>query len=186
MKKFIALALAATAITAAAPAMAQDFTGPRVEARIGMDSAKLNANAASASGLAYGGAIGYDFAVSPNVRLGVTAALDSSTTDQKFSGLLHADTKRDIELGARVGYVVSPSTLVYAMGAYTNQRVGYSLDTKTGNVGIGHQTGEGYRVGGGVELAVTQHTFVKAEYRHSEYGSDVRSNQILTGFGVRF
>jgi outer membrane immunogenic protein len=185
MKKIFALALAAATMTAA-PAMAQDFTGPRVEARVGMDSAKLNANAASASGLTYGGAIGYDIAVSPNVRLGATAALDSSTSDTQFAGLLRADAKRDIELGARLGYVVSPSTLVYGMAAYTNQRIGYSLDTKTGNVGIGHQTAEGYRVGGGVELAVTKHTFVKGEYRYSDYGSDVRSNQGLVGVGFRF
>lgn len=185
MKKIFAVALAAATLTAA-PAMAQEFTGPRVEARVGMDAVKLGANTAAASGLTYGGAVGYDYAVSPNVRLGVTAALDSSTTDQEFGGLLRADAKRDIELGGRLGYVVSPSTMVYGMAAYTNRRVGYSIDTNSGKIGLGHETGEGYRVGGGVELAVTQHAFVKGEYRYSDYGSSVRSNQGLVGVGFRF
>lgn len=184
MKKIIALALAAATMIAA-PAMAQDFTGPRVEARLGFDSATLNASGGQATGLSYGGGIGYDVAVAPKVRFGVEAAVDSSTSDKKYSALLTADAKRDIEVGARLGYVVSPSTLLFVKGAYTNAQVGYSIDTKTGKVGIGHSTGDGYRVGGGAEVAVTQHVYLKAEYRYSDYGSGDHRNQVLTAIGFR-
>lgn len=185
LKNIIALAIAATALTAA-PAMAQEFTGPRVEARLGFDSATLNANGGQATGLSYGGGIGYDYALSPKVRLGVEAAVDSSTADKEFRGLLRADARRDIEVGGRLGYLVSPNTMFYAKAAYSNAQVGYSLDTGTGRVGIGHSTGDGYRVGGGVEVAASKHVYGKVEYRYSDYGNGDQRNQVLTGIGYRF
>lgn len=184
MNKLIAMTLMGAAMMAT-PAMAEDFTGPRIEARVGIDAAHITANSASATGLTYGGAVGYDFALTPHVRLGATVAVDSSTASQSFSSLASAGARRDIEVGGRLGYVVSPSTMVYAMAAYSNNQTGWAISNK-GVVAKGTQLDSGYRLGGGAEFAITKHLYTKVEYRYTDYSGGHRTNQILTGLGIRF
>jgi len=74
--------------------------------------------------------------------------------------------------------VVVPSLLAYAKGGYANGR----FDSSAGD----RYTGDGFRIGGGAELAVTDRQFVKAEYRYSDYGRRARGQSWVIAIGTRF
>ena len=83
----------------------------------------------SIDGVTYGGVVGYDFAAGENLRLGAEASYAGSTAGRDFDNdqptvfnLGNVQADRDIYVGGRVGFVTSPSTMVYAKAGYTNQR----------------------------------------------------------------
>ncbi len=178
MKTFIS-AILLSAVAFASPAMAKDFTGPRVEARVGFDN--LNIEAAKGhvdvDGVTYGVAAGYDVRVLPRVIAGVEVGLDNSSADRSVTGVLAADAKRDFEASGRLGYVLGDSVLVYGKLGYSNQMIG--LNGKNTIAG-------GLRYGGGVEVAVTEHVYVKGEYRTTKYDTATTSHQGLVAVGFRF
>jgi outer membrane immunogenic protein len=200
MRKFIvAAAVATVAIGAAAPAFAQTdgrapFTGPRVEALAGWDH--TNINGGKKDGFVYGGALGYDVQRGGAV-VGVEGEVTGSTTKDRAYNVVNANDSarigagRDLYVGARVGFAVAPTTLVYAKAGYTNARV--NLDYSTPQLTLrDHQNLDGYRIGAGVEHLMPHNTYVKAEYRYSNYGHnddynlDAERHQILAGVGMRF
>ncbi|MES1974527.1 MAG: outer membrane beta-barrel protein [Pseudomonadota bacterium] len=201
-KLVITAATAALAIGMAAPAVAQDsdkapFTGVRVEALAGYDHlSDGDSNSSGKDGFAYGGAIGYDAQVG-GVVLGVDGEIDGSTTKVRGSNVLTAGDRlrvsagRDLYVGGRLGYVVSPRTMIYAKGGYTNARINTDYTVGTARI-EDHTDLDGYRVGAGVEYNVTPKAYVKAEYRYSHYGNaggydiDADRNQVLAGVGYRF
>ena len=63
--------------------------------------------------------------------------------------------------GGRFGYLVNPSTLAYALAAYT--QADYSLPK-----GLSNPTRDGYTVGGGLETRLGGNWFVKVEYRFTD------------------
>jgi len=175
-KSILALAAIAT-LASAAPAAAQSFTGPRVEGRVGYD----NFENSRADGVTYGGGVGYDVAVGRDWRVGVEGGIEGSTADERF-GRTTVEAGRDLSVGARLGYVVNDRVLLYGTGGYTNQRIeARNLAARA------HGNADGWRVGGGAEYAATPRTYVRAEYRHSDYeGRDGGRNQGIVGFGYRF
>lgn len=198
MRKLVLAALAASAMTA--PAFAQDatFTGPRVEALVGYDSASdgTDGDAGSSDGVTYGGAIGYDVQLGGAV-LGAEAELTGSGVDTRADSLLAAgdrlvvDLGRDIYLGARVGAAVTPTTLIYAKGGYTNARVDTTYEAGNTRTEISEDM-EGFRVGAGAEFKLSNNMYLKGEYRYSNYGKidgydiDVDRHQVVGGIGIRF
>lgn len=167
-------ALALMAATAT-PAFAQDatapetFTGPRVEAIGGYDHASMPG--AKGSGVVYGGAIGFDKQLG-HVVIGAEGEVTGSTADD--SGL-HAG--RDLYAGARIGFTVGDSTLIYGKGGYTNGRV------TAGGTGVNF---DGVRFGGGVEHDFGRF-YGKVEYRYSRYQSgNIDRDQVVAGLGYRF
>lgn len=192
MKKFIIAALAASAF--AVPAMAQEaapFTGARIEALAGYDN--LKGNGGGRDGLAYGIGAGYDFQLG-----GLVAGVEGEFMDSKAHGCdtafitatdrICANAKRDLYVGARVGAAVTPSTLIYAKGGYTNARIGvaYSDTATPANNFARHENLDGFRVGAGVEQKLGTNLYAKAEYRYSNYNQDVARHQVLGGIGFRF
>jgi len=191
MRKYILAALIAGSF--AAPAMAQDsgrapFTGVRVEGLLGWDRPQSGGD--HRDGLLYGGGVGYDFQAGRAV-LGLEGEASGSTAKDCVSNFAAAGdrlctrTGRDLYVGGRVGALVAPSTLLYAKAGYTNARVRATYDlagttTRTG------QNLDGFRVGGGVEQAVGSRSFVKVEYRYSNYEKDVDRHQVVAGVGFRF
>ena len=227
MRKFLlTAAVAASGFGLAAPAFAQDgppppprddrgaFDGPRVGVILGYDklqpgngpNSDIDSNR-KADGLLYGGDVGYDKDLG-RVVIGAEAELTGSTGDvsnaPRSAGALgygRVKQGRDIYGGVRVGYKVSPDTLVYAKGGYTNGRL--DLTANNGTVTTGeHFNLDGYRVGAGVEEKIGRTTYAKIEYRYSNYGSarleypngnntnnfavDTDRHQIAVGVGVRF
>lgn len=222
MKKTVALLATASIAAAATPAFAQDdtdgtFTGPRVEALLGYDVSQAGSTAdndadedddQSIEGVNYGVGIGYDFNAG-GVVLGLEGEYTDSTAETDFDGgdpetfgLGTLDTGRDLYVGARVGVLAAPDLLVYAKGGYTNAR--YNLDsTFDGDEYRSKIDTDGYRVGAGVEYALSNRTYAKVEYRYSNYSDaeldyegdapdvelgeiDLDRHQVMAGFGLRF
>ncbi len=156
MKKFVLASVAALAF--ATPSFAADFTGPRVGANVGL----ADENFVGDASFTYGAEVGYDHAIADNAIVGVTAEIQD--TD---------DTGRELALTVRAGGVVGNSALVYVLGGYTNlNAVGFNF--------------EGFKIGAGVEVAVTEQAFVKFEHRYANYDSGVKYHQNLVGVGFRF
>jgi outer membrane immunogenic protein len=186
MKKGIALLLAAASVaTLSVPAMAQDdstFTGPWIAGVAGYDMNQAGSSQddginvdrdQNAEGLIYGAAIGYDVDMG-GVVLGAEAELTDSTADSTYSdpytnfGLGTVDAGRDIYVGARVGFKVRPTTLLYAKGGYTNARFNFIGTDGTTNYDQNMDT-DGWRAGAGVEQKLGGNAFAKLEYRYSNY-----------------
>lgn len=206
MRKIILSAtVAAFGIGLAAPAFAQDgppdqapFTGLRVEALGGYDNLQDGSDGDSEGrdGFVYGGALGYDVQVGGAV-LGVEGEITGSTLKARTNNLLVAgdrlrlDAGRDLYAGVRAGYVISPRAMIYAKGGYTNARVDVRYTDGTTTIEDGAEL-DGFRVGAGLEYAMGPRTYIKGEYRYSNYGSaegfdiDADRHQLMAGVGFRF
>jgi len=160
MKKMLFASVAALVL--ATPALAQEtatFTGARIGGNIGFADDDVIGDEA----FAYGVEAGYDFDLGSAV-VGVGAELQDSS-----------DSGRDISVVARAGGKAADNVLIYALGGYSNLRIlGVELD--------------GFRIGGGVEVAVTPNAFVKFEHRYTNYdaGGNDDVHQNLIGAGFRF
>lgn len=195
---FTAALIAASAL--ATPALAQDaapsFTGPRAEAIVGWDRVEDDSiSNGSRDGVVYGGQIGYDYQAGSTV-FGVEGEVTGATTKDSAYGVLVAGDRlrvsagRDLYVGARVGFVAGNRTLIYAKGGYTNAR----FDTRYDGAGSTieeHDTVDGWRLGAGAEVRLTDKLYAKAEYRYSNYDSESAGvnadrHQLLAGVGIRF
>jgi outer membrane immunogenic protein len=192
MSKLIIVASLAAA-SLATPALAQDgpsFTGIHIEGIAGWDRPQVPND--RANGVVYGAGVGYDFRAGRAV-LGIEGEASDSSAKKCVSGIvsvgdsLCASAGRDFYAGGRLGFLVAPTTLLYAKAGYTNVRVN---TTYTSVSGVGNfQTRsnfDGVRVGGGIEQAVGRNAYVKAEYRYSNYEQNVSRHQVVAGFGFRF
>lgn len=213
-----AIAAALVASTAfAAPAFAQDypttFSGPRVAILGGYDGIKPGSSEdidgvdQTVDGFLYGVEAGYDFNFG-GVVAGVEAELTDSTgkvetarTTPNDFGFGEVSTGRDIYVGARIGVPVTPATLVYGKGGYTNTRLNTLYGDGTTNRDENFEL-SGWRLGAGVEQAIGSRTFAKVEYRYSNYEDanfrfpdgattanfdiDTDRHQVVAGVGVRF
>lgn len=159
MKKIAIIAAALATTLVAAPAMANDFAGARVEVTAGLDDAINNRDTTDVT---YGVTAGVDFPVTKNVVLGVEANVDN------------VFDRREIGASARVGVEVVNNVLVYGKAGYTNYKDSFSRKL------------DGLRLGGGVEVNVSDATFVKAEYRYSDLEQGTGKHGALVGVGIRF
>ena len=219
--KTILLATVA-ALSVAAPAYANDFAGFRVEGHTGLDVTSLKevydyygedegAYRSSKTGLLYGLGAGYDYAVTPKITLGAEVNLDFSNTgdmyvDTYLDDERHAevaDPRREIELSARAGYAVNPSTLVYAKVGYVNGdfKLKGDLHNDGPTDGAPFSTKkklDGLRLGVGAETLLGGGVYAKVEYRYTDYNNvnyadeeyfaseQTQRHQVLAGLGIRF
>lgn len=188
MRKFlVTLALGTAALS---PAMAQErapFTGPRVEGLIGWDRVHSGGHD---DAVGYGVGVGYDMQMGGAV-IGVEGEFSDSDTRDCIGSTTVADPRlclksgRDLYAGARIGAVMS-GALVYGKVGYTNARGKFTSDDGTDEITLAKTDLDGVRVGGGVELPVSSNSFIKAEYRYSNYEQGVERHQVMGGFGFRF
>lgn len=164
--------LLACVLPGATAGAAEPFTGPHLEAIAGYDNTDVGPGLGAAGGFLYGIAGGYDVALG-GVRIGGEFEADGSTSGQTVAGV-ERNVGRSLYAGLRAGVVVTPRLLVYAKGGYANGRFG-SL-----------YTGDGFRIGGGGEFALSSPVFARAEYRYSDYGREVRGQTWVAGLGYRF
>jgi outer membrane immunogenic protein len=156
MKKLIAIAALATAALTT-PAMASDFAGPRIEVTAGADDVT---GGVDPTDVTYGGVLGYDLQVG-KVVVGVEA-----TAANVFD-------RADLGAAARLGYTLNKNVLAYT-------RVGYT------NLDLGARSADGLAVGGGLEVKLVGSTFVKAEYRYTDFDGGLGRHGGLVGIGLRF
>ena len=192
------LAAALAAVITPAAALAQDtaptFVGPRAEAtvgwtQLGFDLAQVGtAGRDHSSDVGYGGAIGYDAALTPTLIGGVDLAVSGSGNSYAVGDATTGSVlrqRRQIDATARLGTRIGPNALLYAKAGYSNLQVRNST-TIAGMTTDALSNLDGYLVGAGGELALTPKTYVKAEYRYTNYGRNYEGNSVLTGVGVRF
>jgi outer membrane immunogenic protein len=194
---FVALILAGIVPTAA---NAQDFNGPSVGVQGGWvrndlrnpttDAGVVPVEASRDSAI-LGVYAGYDKTIG-NIVLGAEGAINFGTSDavsgRSGSSLYSIDPRRSIDLTARAGYLVTPSTLVYARGGYTNDRVRTTITTAAAST-IASEDRDGWLVGGGVERAIMPHLSARAEYRYADLSNGdgkYDRHEVLTGLTWRF
>ena len=195
MRKF-AFAATLLAATIATPALAQDNTtnlgGFRIEGLVGYDHPSIQDE--SADGVAYGVGVGYDFQAG-NAVFGIEAeAMDSSADERTAGGVLPGDelrvrAGRDLYVGGRVGFGIGGNSLIYAKAGYTNARV--RVDYEDGTAGTVNDFTEranldGIRAGAGAQIGLSANTYLRTEYRYSNYEAGVDRHQVVGGLGFRF
>lgn len=180
--KTMILGLAAAAMTLiATPAMAQteSFDGARVGVLAGVSGDDTPFDGAE---FTYGGVIGYDFAVSDALLLGVEADIAKVSIDTDGFDI----DNRQLSAAVRGTFPVSPAAAVFVSGGYTN------LEFSEDDVSVSF---DGVRIGGGAEFNVSSNFYTSIEYRYSNYdlgdfaGVDLGSEGVqsaLVGVGLRF
>lgn len=197
MSRYGLAAVLATACVAS-PAFAQDAepaadkaaTGFRVEAIAGYEDAKFD-SVRGDSGFLYGLGVGYDIAAG-RFRFGLEGEASDSTA--KECSVFAANTVcskagRDLYAAARIGGMISDKALLYGKVGYTNFRESNRFTPVGGGAtSVVHPEVDGLRLGAGTEIAVGAKTFIKAEYRFSNYeaSDDFDRHQGVIGFGLRF
>ncbi|MDZ4306270.1 outer membrane protein [Allopontixanthobacter sp.] len=221
MKKTVAFLAGISLSAIAAPAIAQDgdstFTGPRVEGIVGYDIASAGSsvdddanqdNDQSIDGLMYGVAVGYDVDMG-GIVVGAEAELTDSTAKTEFEngdfegfGFGNVRAGRDLYVGARAGVKASPDMLLYAKGGYTNAK--FDVLSNDGTTEFNQDIdSDGFRIGAGAEYAMSTNSFIKLEYRYSNYSEaevdfdgdlpdterfdvDLDRHQVVASYGFRF
>ena len=211
-KIFIISALIGAAALAA-PASAQNFSGPRVEGRVGWDGTNISikdtrdfggrgnfSSGSTASDLSIGGEVGFDVE-SGRLAFGGYAGVDLGENDEPFPDRrVSFETGRNFTAGARVGYVVSPTVLLYAKGGYSNARLRPEFTTGATTAQQAAFAGferdrSGFHLGGGAEFAVAEAFYGRLDYTHHKYKDfqvdanselSFRRNQVTAAIGYRF
>lgn len=186
-RMMIAIALLTT------PAVASEFVGPRLEGVIGWDEQRYGESYGlgddnRSSSLGYGFALGYDAAFGNGLIAGIEGGVLFAGRGLRFGTAEDGGRfrpRRDLELSARVGTTVADRAFLYGKIGYTNFELRQELvaDDIVANDKVRL---DGLRLGAGLEVPITANTYLKAEYRYSDYERDVKKNDILTGFGLRF
>ncbi|WP_159981338.1 MULTISPECIES: outer membrane protein [unclassified Novosphingobium] len=193
MKKIIAGILAAASIFAVSPAFAEPFQGPYVGVEAGWNRDSIHGantdighlDVRESSDAFVGGAfVGYDHKVTSDIVIGAEASFDIAASDQARSGPNLIDPNYSFDVSARAGYLVTPTTLLYVRGGYENARARVSNGVENG-----HDTFDGWSVGGGIEREVMEHVSARLEYRYSDLGSNNSNfdrHQALVGVAYHF
>jgi len=184
----------------AVPAQAQDVSGFRIEGRLGWEQVGTDATipnpdddededgdeflAASDEGSdpTFGVELGYDFQLGSSFVLGAYAGADLSDTAM-CAELIEDDfgcteLERTFTVGARAGLALGETSLVYVKGGYSNGKFETSYDAdvtdndddEPGAIEEFSGTTDGFHVGGGVELGLTESLYAKVEYVYTDFG----------------
>lgn len=202
------------------------FTGPRIQAQVGWDRVGLNLQDTRNFGgrgdfttgpsdqdseVSFGGEVGFDADLGGFV-IGAYAGADFSQAAEGFNFdtatpaqpriLLEAD--RNYYVGARLGFVAGGRAMIYGKGGYSRATLDESNPSgvaRTINFQTGDDEVDGYHFGGGVELALTEMLYVRADYTHTRYDSRAlpvqptpaqtleltfNRNQVTGAIGIRF
>lgn len=195
------LIIAATLAGWSAQASAQDFNGPSVGVQAGWNSTdvRLPQEGNDVSGVDQstdafvGGAfLAYDYEVMPRVVIGAQAEFNLAASDDfevvGDSTTLQFDPRYAFDLTARAGYLVTPETLIYVRGGYSNARVRTKIATD-GKFTSSSENRDGWMIGGGAERMITDHVSARLEYRYADLGegpSKFDRHQVLIGAAYRF
>jgi outer membrane immunogenic protein len=231
--KYQAMIAAIVAGLMAAPAHAQDVSGFRIEGRLGWEQVGTDASlpnpdddedeegdeflTASDEGSdpSFGVELGYDALLGSSFVLGAYAGADLSDTEM-CAELIDDDfactsLERTFTAGARAGLAIGDTSLIYVKGGYSNGKFEATYDAdvtdndddEPGAIEEFSGSEDGYHVGGGVELGLTESLYAKLEYVYTDYGRrtyrledmeagdpglDASSDrhQVVAGIGLRF
>lgn len=109
--------------------------------------------------------IGYDKMVAPGLLLGVLARVEIDDASHALAGTEIASSEFSYLIGGRAGWVPREDALIYVL-------LGYEWSDLDLTAGLGEVGREGWVVGGGLELMMTDHVGVGAEYTASLYDDE--------------
>jgi outer membrane immunogenic protein len=128
-----------------------------------------------------GGFGGFDYQVSDRFVIGalgeIAAANPQSTLSVSAGGAgasVNISPNFSWSAMARLGWLATQSTLLYAVGGYTGESVTSSATAFAGGTGATFSTNtmlSGWTVGPGIEARIADGWSSKLEYRYSEYGT---------------
>ena len=110
----------------------------------------------------HGAAVGLDTNLTKNTIVGV-----EFTADNVFD-------RRDLGVGVRAGVVVVDTVLVYGKVGYTNFKDAYNREL------------DGLRLGGGLEVNLTDTIFTGVEYRYTDFEQNTGKHGVHARVGIRF
>ena len=188
--------LAATAAALlASPALAQDISGFRIEGLLGWDSVKVE-DIGSKAGFAFGLGVGYDFAVSPTVSLGIDGEWMDSTADLEETDVpvvnplstgtasVKLSAQSDLYIGGRITGKVADNVAIFGRLGYANAN--FKLSSNVTDFDTLSENLDGFRLGIGAQYLFASGMYAGAEYRYTNYEAGVTRNQILANVGIRF
>lgn len=211
MRKIVAFAFATMLAT---PAMAQDIQ-PRVEFTAGYDRVKLGVDVEvdgspyfafeeADDGIAYGGEIGLDFAVSDRVKVGPYAGVSFSDTDycDEEAGVYSycLDTGRQFAAGLQVTGAVGPKLSTFAKLGWANGRLtGDYVDAVDASYNYSDAVNrDAFQVGAGLQFALGANAYATTQVVYTDFDAEEASIDtvdgrlygsrlnLLGGLGVRF
>jgi outer membrane immunogenic protein len=116
--------------------------------------------------------VGYDRQFGPGLVAGVFADFDFSDITAEVGGNVgDVDQIYSWSIGARLGGLITPKTLLYGTAGYTQTELEGGLEG----------TADGYFVGAGLEHILRDNWTVKFEYRYSDFEADVVSGGVNDG-----
>ena len=193
--RYLAVAALLSGTLLATPAFAQASapnSGVRVEGIIGYDHADVEGE--NSDGVTYGLGVGYDIQ-SGNAVFGLEGEVTDSSVDECVAGSvvagdeLCASLGRDLYAGVRAGALVGSNTLLYGKVGYTNTRARLAYDDGTTGTALDftdHTNLDGIRAGVGAQFGLGANTYLKTEYRYSNYEDGFDRHQVVGGIGIRF
>lgn len=143
---------------------------------------------------------GYQYQFSNDIVLGVEGDLSYTWNKRDdftyyFGGAPIGDERIQTDwsgsIRARVGYAFGDA-LIFATGGWVATRAVDNIDT----LGITRETFNGFTVGAGIDYALSNNVFVRAEYRYNNFGEktftsdsttvDLYQHIVNVGLGMKF
>jgi len=196
MKKTISLLLVTTSMISFANAQQADnpFEGPYVGGTIGINKYSLGDLSSvggdtneKVNGLTYGAVAGIRTEISNGILLGAEGFINENNANETYvGGLLPVDVDADISYGvdATLGFGTD-NVLLYVMGGY-----GWNDITATDASGLTNASfstsGEGIRLGGGVEFKMTKSLSVRLQSNWQDFDGDASVISANTGLILSF
>ncbi len=177
------------------------FRGFRLEGNVGGDRFKAEGDKNTKFG--YGGTFGFDGMIGSKIVVGAEGSYwrpNKGTSDctSLNGGALCQQSSHELGAAIRVGYLLTPSLMVFGKGGYVNDKQRNSFLSSTGLyyvngniVGPGfsatdHYSTDGYQAGGGVEYSLTPMFYVNGQYVYSRYDDHTSRQRAMFGAGIRF
>jgi outer membrane immunogenic protein len=143
------------------------------------DSDNFDLSSASGSGWAYGGQIGCDYQINSNWVFGVRGMWDGTNVKGNTTGPSDGETQAFsfnaqsfATAVARVGYLLTPQLMLYALGGVATTHDKYSvLLASPPNGGTTSASSTGYDVGAGVSWMLNPNWDFFVEYDYMGFGT---------------
>lgn len=185
--KFTVLTGAVVALAVSSPAFASDYSGARVEARLGWETPTVSGDGdiyKIGSAVSYGGEVGYDLAAGKSWTVGPYAAMEFSSV-KLCDGDFCLKVDHNIAAGGRVGYGFGGKYVVYG-------KLGYASLKLTATDGIDSESDSQGGIQGaiGFEGAMGKSAYWGVEANYGDYGKfegiNLQRRHVAAKVGMRF
>ncbi len=185
--KALYFAAAFAAVAVSSPAFASDYSGGRVEARLGYETPTVSGGGdvfKIGSAVSYGGEAGYDVAAGKNLTVGPYGTLEFSSV-KECEDEFCLKVGRNIGAGLRVGYGFKGKYIVYGKLGYANIKM-----TASDGIDSVSDTKGGIQGALGFEGAIGKNAYWGAEVNYGDYGKfegiNLQRRHVAAKIGFRF